>query len=44
MLVEGRKIAGVVAWDAQMAQIDLLTGVFGEARVNGSVTTVIVPS
>jgi acyl-CoA thioester hydrolase len=29
---------------AQMAQIDLLTGVFREARVNGSVTTVIVRS
>ena len=27
-----------------MAQIDLLTGVFREARVNGSVTTVIVRS
>ena len=29
---------------AQMAQVDLLTGVFQEARVNGSVTTVIVRS
>jgi acyl-CoA thioester hydrolase len=29
---------------AQMAQVDLLTGVFREARVNGSVTTVIVRS
>jgi len=29
---------------AQMAQLDLLTGVFREARVNGSVTTVIVRS
>jgi acyl-CoA thioester hydrolase len=29
---------------AQMAQIDLLAGVFREARVNGSVTTVIVRS
>jgi acyl-CoA thioester hydrolase len=27
---------------AQMAQVDLLTGVFGEARVEGSVHTVIV--
>jgi acyl-CoA thioester hydrolase len=29
---------------AQMAQVELLTGVFGEARVDGSVTTVIVRS